>query len=290
MSPTILPGRPQTVGVVIVNWRAPEMTLQAVACVLAQSVAATRIFVVDNGSSDGSVDLLRAAPPFKDGSATLIESERNLGFGGGCNLALRAIAAAGLDFAWLLNNDAEPETDCLCELLRAASAAPVPVGLVGSLLIDPEGDADPHFGSWMHPVTLSCGAIGPASSDERHFSWMTAASLLVAVPALEAVGGFDEGYFMYWEDADLNLRIRKAGFSICGAQGAVVRHHAGTSSSSDTVRRYLWHFASQDRFIASHIPMPQFARLRLRLKFLAKAALDRDGARLGALVRRILGS
>lgn len=278
-----------TVGVVIVNWRASAITLEAVAQVLAQTVSPTRVFVVDNGSGDGSADTLRAAPPFRDGHATLIESPHNLGFGGGCNLALREIAATALDFAWLLNNDAMPAPDCLAQLLSAAASAPAPVGLVGSLLVDPQGEVEPHFGSWMKPLTLACGAIVPGTPDTHRYSWMTAASLLIAGPALKAVGGFDECFFMYWEDADLNLRIRKAGFSISSAPKALVEHHAGTSSSADTVRRYMWHFTSQDRFIAKHLARPQLARLRLRVKFLLKAAFNRDWKRLNALTRATIG-
>ena len=276
------------IAAILVNWRAPAMTLTAVERALEQSLSPDLLYVVDNGSSDGSVDMLRPALSAFGEQVALLENPHNEGFGSGCNLALRQALEAGVDYVWLLNNDAVPAPDCLSRLAAAAAAAPVPVGIVGSLLVDPTGVTPAHFGSWLNPVTLTCGALAPELTHSHRLGWMTAASMLVSVAALRSAGVFDPRFFMYWEDADLNIRIREAGFSIIGAADAIVEHHAGTSSSDIPTQRYLWHFASQDRFLRKHHPIPLAARAALRGKYLLKALIDRDLRRFEALVRASL--
>lgn len=283
--PAVDGGRPRSgVAVVLVNWRAPAMTLRAIDFALAQSRPPDHVFVVDNGSADGSAERLRDALAAQAGRATLIANERNKGFGGGCNPAIAAALAGGYAHIWLLNNDAEPEPDCLAALLRTAETAPGPVGAVGSLLIDPAGHQQPHFGSWMRGAALTCGSVTRPADLDRQYAWCTAASLLLDAQAIEETGGFDEGFFMYWEDADLNMRLRMAGYRLLCTADARVAHDAGTSSASIPVQRYLWHFDSQRRFLRKHHRHPRIAIALLRAKFLLKAVLDRNFARFRAFM------
>lgn len=272
------------VAVALVNWRAAEMTLRAIDGVFGQALLPDHVFVVDNGSGDGSAEVLRAALDRQRDRTTLLVNDRNLGFGGGCNPAIAAALAGRFSHIWLLNNDAFPEPDCLANLLDAAAAAPGRVGAVGSLLIDPSGRQAPHFGSWMRETVLTCGNIERQVDLDHSYAWCTAASLLLDAAAVADVGGFDEAFFMYWEDADLNLRLRDAGYLIVCAPSARVLHKAGSSSASIPVQRYLWHFDSQRRFLRKHHRHPRSAMLWLRAKFLLKAAFDRDLARFRALV------
>jgi GT2 family glycosyltransferase len=277
---------PSRVAVVLLNWRAPEMTLAALGQVMEQSVAPSAVFVVENGSGDRSPDLLAEGVRQYGSAVRLLVNTDNLGFGGGCNTALRAILEDDFDWVWLLNNDAAPEPDCLARLLEAAAAAGEQTGLVGTLLTDPEQTHLPHFGSWLDPVTLICHAVRQPGDVERHrFSWMTAASLLVSTAALRTVGLFDERFFMYWEDADLNMRMRQNGYRIVAAPQARAYHSAGTSSRGLEVRRYVWHFVSQRLWISKHHPAPKAAKGWLVMKYLLKAAADRDFERAKALCR-----
>jgi GT2 family glycosyltransferase len=277
------------IAVVLVNWRAAAMTLRAVDLAFAQSRPPDHVFVVDNGSADGSAERLACGLAAHAGRATLIVNDRNKGFGGGCNPAIEAALTAGYVYLWLLNNDAEPEPDCLAALLRAAEAASEPVGAVGSLLLDPTGRQAPHFGSWMRAASLTCGGVArPADLDHR-YAWCTAASLLLNAQAIKKIGGFDEGFFMYWEDADLNMRLREGGYRLLCAEDARVAHGAGTSSASIPVQRYLWHFDSQRRFLHKHHRHPRVAVPLLRAKFLLKALYDGDGLRFRALISRLRG-
>lgn len=272
------------VAVVLVNWRAADMTLRAIERVFHQTYRPDHVYVVDNGSGDDSIERLRDGLSGYRGSATLIANSQNKGFGGGCNPAIAAALSAGHAYIWLLNNDAEPEAECLAGLLSVATNASSRVGAVGSLLIDPSGRHAPHFGSWMRPGLLTCGSVDKPNDLDQSYSWCTAASLLLDADALTQVGGFDERFFMYWEDADLNLRLRDAGYAILCAPNARVMHDAGTSSAAIPVQRYMWHLASQSLFLRKHHDHPKIATMWLRCKFLLKAAYDRDAKRFISII------
>lgn len=270
------------VSVVIVNWRAPGETLAAVDSLRAQSRGLHRIYVVDNGSGDGSLEQIETVLAEQPDVVVLANAD-NLGFGGGCNRALIEAVRDGSDFVWLLNNDARAAPDCLDALLDAVRGD-AGVGMVGSWLTDPDNPTHDHSGSWMRPWLMSCGAVRTSADLNSHpYSWVTAASVLIRTDALVRTGFFDEDFFMYWEDADLAMRIRAAGYRLAIAPGARVIHSAGTSSASIPVQRYLWHYRSQSLWLRKHHSHPDVARILLRMKFLTKAVVDGDLARFRAL-------
>lgn len=266
------------------------MTLEAVKRALEQTFVPERIYVVDNGSGDNSIELLDSALANFGNHVKFLQNPHNGGFGSGCNPAIRQALNDGMDHIWLLNNDAIPALDCLEHLIETMiTVKSPPIGIVGSLLVDPTGETIAHFGSWMNPITQTCSALAPGIEPaDHHYGWMTAASMLVSAVTLDEIGLFDQEFFMYWEDADLNMRVRQAGFLIVGASSAIVEHHAGTSSSAIPVQRYLWHFASQDRFLKKHHRSPNLARITLRFKYITKALLDRDRRRFFALIKILI--
>lgn len=177
------------------------------------------LLIVDNGSSDGTAAVARAAAP----SARVIETGANLGFAGGCNVGADASRAPLL---LLLNPDAQPAPGAL-DALRAAAAE------------------HPDWGAWQALVTLSGGELINTSGGITHFlgfgwagecdqpvapgrdrevSFASGAALVVRREAWERVGGFDPAYFMYAEDLDLSLRLRLAGYGVGLARAAVVEH------------------------------------------------------------------
>jgi GT2 family glycosyltransferase len=265
---------------VLVNWQQPERTLAAIAALRAQTVRPS-IVVVDNGSGDGSIDRLRAG---LGDDVTLIAQPRNAGFGGGCNPGMRYAIANDADFVWLINNDAVPAPDCLERVL--ASARLEASALIGCRLTDPAHPVNDHAGSVMAADTLSCRAfLDPGAIDDAQFAWLTAASLLIPAATIRQVGGFDENFFMYWEDADYCMRARSAGFRLAVAADALVTHAAGTSSASDTTNRYRWHYQSLRYWLSKHHPKPRRARAVLFARYAMKAIFDRDLRRLQMIVR-----
>lgn len=112
------------------NWNGWRDTLDCLASLREQEYSNLQILVVDNGSTDDSVERIRSAFP----EARLIETGKNIGFPSGCNVELRAALAGSAEFLWLLNNDTVCPPDTLRKLVRRAMASPE-AGLVGTVLL-----------------------------------------------------------------------------------------------------------------------------------------------------------
>lgn len=221
------------IAVILVNWKGVEDTLSCLGSLRQLAGEKPFVIVVENGSGDDSAAKLRAAP----GIDALIESAKNLGFGGGCNLGIARARQAGCRFVWLLNNDANPAPDALGAMLEVARADPG-LGAVGSVIfrdhackiIDCWGGGRVSFLTGQPRQLKAPGA----------FNFLTGASLLLRLDALDAVGGFDERFFLYWEDTDLCFRLRLAGWRLAVAQASHIRHavSASAAKSGRNLTRY----------------------------------------------------
>ena len=264
--------------VVIVNYRTPQLTI---ACLrsLAPEVAAlgcVRVVVTDNASGDGSVERIREALDAQGGSAwaTLMPLDRNGGFAYGNNAAIRPALAsiAPPDYVLLLNPDTEVRPDALRELLRFMDARP-DVGIAGSRLEGPDGSQH-HSCFRFHTVRselnwgLRLGAVSrllrnyvvaaPLADSDQPTDWVAGASMIVRRRVFEDVGLFDEGYFLYYEEADFCLNARRAHWPCWYVDASRVMHIAGGSTGLDDTtarpaRRPRYWFASRRRyFVKNH--------------------------------------
>src|SRR5919202_2676748 len=118
--------------VIVLNWNGGGYTAHCLASLRASTYPNLHIVVVDNGSTDGSPQLI--APLLKAPWGELIQAECNLGFTGGANLGLRLALERGADYAFLLNNDATVAPDCITRLVEAAEQRPE-VGFVGPKIV-----------------------------------------------------------------------------------------------------------------------------------------------------------
>lgn len=194
------------------------------------------VTVVDNGSTDGSLEELR-----KRADIELVESGENLGFSGGNNLALRLALERGRDYAYLLNQDTEVEPRFLVEAVAAAEADPR-AGSIQSLLLLPDGTVN-SAGNAVHFLGLGY-CLGYRESAEKYrgaavhdIPYGSGAGLLVRVAALREVGLLEEGFFMYHEDLDLGWKMRLAGWRNVIAPASVVTHKYEFSRS---ITKYFW--------------------------------------------------
>ncbi len=206
----------------------------------AEGEAHLEVIVADNGSSDGSVEMVRAEFP----AVRLVETGGNVGFGRANNLALRD--ARGRHVC-LLNSDAEALPGALAKTLAFLDAHP-DVGLAGGQLLWPDGRPQT---SWGDDPTLAgvwqeqtfWGAVQTHLTfprrerrDEvlpRDVDQISGAFMVIRRAAWRQVGGFDPAYFMYNEDVDLNVRLRRAGWRVVFLPDVSVRHHLGASSRAD---------------------------------------------------------
>ena len=219
------------VHIVTLNWENEPVTARLLAALRELRYSCRETVVVDNGSADGSADRLAAAFP----EAAVIRSGRNLGFGAGNNLAIRRALEAGADFVWLINNDARPAPDALDALVRAAEAAPR-AGAVGAAIYheDRPGELQAWGGGtvvrWLGWARL---ATRPGAAVE----YITGTSMLLRCAALREAGLFDERFFLYWEDAELCARLRRAGWEMAVAGDAKVWHAASSTTGRNAELR-----------------------------------------------------
>ena len=213
------------IDVVIPTWNGWEM-LERCLVTLANQTAEHTVIVVDNGSSDGTVQRARERFP----AVTLVELPENLGFGRAVN---RGIEAGSAPFVVLVNNDVELDPDFL-ERIVAPLRADEGTGSVAGLLVVPGRERVDSYGIEIDRTLSSfarfAGAPYPSTPlDEEHVAGPSGGAAAYRRRALEEVGTFDENLFAYMEDVDLALRLRAAGWSAAGARDAVGVHLGGAS-------------------------------------------------------------
>ena len=228
------------VAVVIVNYNGGAMLARCLAALAGQTYRDFRTIVVDNASSDGSADGIEA----RHAGVKLVRADGNLGFAAGNNLGLRH--AGDAEWVALLNPDAYAAPDWLENLMRAAEATGFDFFGCRMRLADHphllDGTADIYHVSGLawrrdHGAPVSAGA---AQADEI-FSPCAAAALYRRAD-LEAVGGFDESYFCYFEDVDLAFRLRLRGLRCAYVPEAVVDHvSSGISGRRSDFSTYHGH-------------------------------------------------
>lgn len=285
-SPALAAEKKADVCVIIVNYNAGDFIERCLDAVAAQTLPPRRVIVVDNGSSDGSIERVEQGYP----GIRVLRLGRNTGFAAANN---RAVEQAG-DAAWiaLLNPDAYPGPRWLEALLAAARDHP-DCAAFGSRLLradDPDvidGDGDIYHvagGAWRCHHGVATPQIGDTSAEV--FSPCAAAALYRRDAFLE-VGGFDESYFCYLEDVDLGFRLRLQGHYARQVADAPVLHEGSgvTGAESDFS---LYHI--QRNLIWTYLKnMPLALLLRylpahLLLNLLGLLALVRRGR--GGLVLR----
>jgi GT2 family glycosyltransferase len=263
-------GRPEAprVRIVIVNYNGGAYLGRSVAAALAQDFADFELVVVDNGSTDSSLDAMPADPRL-----AVRRMGKNLGFAAANN---RAAADAAGEFLATLNPDAFPEPGWLAALMRAAARHPG-TAMFGSTQLsdrDPsrlDGAGDAYF-ALGQPWRGGHGRpAGELPGEGETFS-PCAAAALYALDAFRAAGGFDERFFCYCEDVDLGFRLRLAGGRCIQVPDAVVRHVGGSGAgrASDfaryhSARNRIWLFVKDMPAPLLWPLLPGFAALNLAL-------------------------
>jgi GT2 family glycosyltransferase len=226
-----------SVDVVVLNWRTPDMSIEC-ARLAAAALPGAKIYLVDNGSGDGSSQRMRQAMP----DAVIVENDRNLGFGGGFNSGIRA---GQRPFVVILNSDARPVGDAYRMLLEHC-ASDERIGAVTPQTVDGQGRPVPQLVAepppWLlvlgcMPVTwrlVASNVYRPTAGPPQLIDWLP--GLCVTVfrrAALEGIGAFDPDYFLGWEEWDITRRLRAAGWRIAIHTGAEVIHEGHGSTPTN---------------------------------------------------------
>ncbi len=228
--------------------------------------------------------------------ALLLTPGANLGFAAANNLGL---AQCQGEFVVLLNSDTELEDDSLSRGASWMRAHPE-VGALSPRLIGFDGQPQralyrfPTIGRrWRAALRLP---TGPEPTGEAADGWLAGTALMIRREALESVGGgLDDAFFMYWEDADLSMRLRRAGWTLAEFPDGHVKHFGGASGGGlDSARRgdlHAWYVWGEHRWFAKHRPRLESAALWFLdvlevPRKLARAAI-REGRRYEAVQARV---
>jgi GT2 family glycosyltransferase len=243
--------------VLILSWNGETYLPDCLNAVMAQSHAPHEVILVDNASTDGSVELVAANFP----QVRIICNDENLGFAGGMNAGLKE--ATG-DIAVLLNQDTVVREDWLAELVKAMETDKH-IGIAGCKILYPDGQTIQHAGGYLeYPLGLShhygYGELDQGQWDEqREVEYVTGAAMAIQLEVLERIGYLDDDFFpAYFEDADLCLRARQAGYKVVYVPTAALLHHE--SASTETVEQHYYYHRNRLRLLLKHYTLEQFKR------------------------------
>jgi GT2 family glycosyltransferase len=214
--------------VCILNWNGIQDTLICLKSALSQDYPDFRVVVVDNGSTDGSTQILRKF----ESSIDLIENKENLGFTGGCNAAIRHALSKSGDYVWLLNNDCECEHGTLTRLVAYAEEHPE-TGMVSPIITNRRNGEDSFAARRLDLTTgLDYPTANAEEAEKLQAQWPTqimilGTALLVKRTLIEKIGLLDDRFFAYGEDTDFCVRSSQAGFRAACVTTARVYHADG---------------------------------------------------------------
>ncbi len=302
------------VAIVVLNWCKPAETLACLASLARVTYPNARIIVVDNGSGDDSVPLIRQHHP----EVEVLETGANLGYAGGNNVGIRFALEHGADAILILNNDIVVAPDFLEPLLNAALPPAAPAIVTSAVCEMVRRDVLWALGAeidWRDgsPVRLHSGEPYPGWQGAPPFPVGYAAGSAMLAPRCiwEMVGLIEESYFLYYEEADWCMQARRAGFPVLAVPASVVWHEVeaqqGRGSPAVTyymARNALWFLrrnlpARQRRPAMARVAIRehwhmlgdlkngQAARALARLQGLWDFALGRSGPRRGRSLLRM---
>ncbi len=272
--------------VLIVNWNVRDLLRRCLQSVLAPSLPdALEVIVVDNGSTDGSGEMVRTEFP----QVHLIANPDNRGFTAANN---QGLAVARGRYVLLLNPDTEVVGDALTTMVAFADAHP-DVGVVGPQLLNPDGTVQSSRrrfptlmtalfeSTWLQPYAprrlLTRYYVLDRPDDEiQDVDWVTGAALMARREAIEQVGPLDERFFMYSEELDWCRRFRAAGWRVVYLPTARVIHYEGRSSEQVLPARHIHFQTSKVRYFHKyHGPVAaEVLRLVLMGNYLGQIGLE----------------
>jgi GT2 family glycosyltransferase len=265
--------------IIVLNWNGFADTSACLSSLRHLHYSDYEVIVVDNGSTDDSVSQLRNEFSW----ITLIETGKNLGFAAGCNAGIRYALAHGGDFVWLLNNDTKVDSEAL-QALADIARRDSRIGAVGSAIYcmnEPERIQAWGGGYVNFWLGRSRHFLKPISNDQIEF--ITGASMLISRQAIESIGLLDDGFFMYWEDADYCFRLRRKNWKLAVDAQSKIWHKSSSSVGAKSARMDSYFNASALRFFKKHAPVPTYSIWVGGLLRLAKRLILGDWERTRAV-------
>jgi len=232
------------VSIIILNWNGKEDTIECLESLKNITYPNYEILLVDNGSTDGSVECLRKRYP----EIEIIENKKNLGFAEGNNVAIRKAIEREIDYVLLLNNDTIVDPKFLTELVNVAESNPK-AGILGPKIYYYNSKRIQSCGG---NIDLFRGVVSDQNkyrkescknNDVINTEFLSGCAILVKTTVFEDIGLLEASYFAYYEDADLCVRAKSAGYDLLCVQTSIIWHKGSQSSK---VNRYGLYYGTRN--------------------------------------------
>lgn len=274
---------------VVLNWCDEEATADCLSSLQESSYPALSILLVDNGSPDGSGALLHERFP----GVPFLQTGDNLGFTGGNNRGIERALQDGAEFILVLNNDTRVEPGAIATLVETAQGNDS-IGAVAPTVVRMGAPDSVWYGGGAFDTKRGFGmhwnGKGPPAKGPRPVTFFSGCAVLLRREAIADVGGFEESYFMYVEDAELSLRLLRGGWKIIHDPGARIHHRVPARGSEPTPDQIFYRDRNRRRLVREHLG--SIGRLRFGIWFyptravhLVRYAATGDFPRVRALLR-----
>ena len=271
--------------IIILNWNGKADTLACLNSLQKSTYSNQEIIVVDNGSSDDSVEQIKSLYP----SVTLLETGKNLGYAEGNNVGLRYVLEKESDYIFIINNDTIISKNCITELIKSAIRIPNAGILSPLVMYYDEPDVIWYAGTLLDErnYRFSCDADGQhIDTFDRKAPYKTISgagcALMMPTKILSQIGLFHKDYFLYFEEMDLSYRMTKSSYDVVVVPSAKMWHKIGSSfdlhkEHASKIKVYFW---QRNRLLWAKRNLPNLTRWKiycLTLKdLLPKIHINRD--------------
>lgn len=271
---------PARIFAVSINWRSAPATLESVRALLKTgALVEPHVVLIDNGSGDGSAEALAQAFP----QATLLALDHNTGFGPAANRGIQHALAQQADAVLLLNSDAVIADDAIARMMQRLHDDPK-VGVV-SAKIFLQDTQPPRLwkvgGMWHNDNVISIGEgeLDRGQYDAAQLDFVYGCAMLLRADLLRHIGGFDEQFFLYYEDVDLCLRAKAAGYRSVMEPRAQVWHAGSYSTRGQSALKIRYEMISRMQFFRKHLSHADWRRFLWREGRYAASQMVRATAR-----------
>lgn len=246
--------------ILLVNWNGKEVTLECLDSLAQLSYPRFTVVVVDNASTDGSVQAIRERHP----NVVVLEQQTNLRFAGGNNAGIRYALERGTDMICLLNNDTTVDSEFLAPLVTRLQSDQTIGAVAPKIYYYDQPNRIWFAGGEISMWTGTMRHIGIREEDRgqyntsREIDYATGCCILTRREVIEKAGMLDDSFFMYAEDADWCMRVRRAGYRIMYEPQARVWHKLSVTSGGHVSFYKMKHkFISNLRFFFRYATLPQ---------------------------------
>ena len=269
------------VAIIVLNYNGRDCLPGALQSLQGIDYKEKRLIIVDNNSQDGSFEIAKKGFP----TCIFIKNTENLGFAGGMNVGIREAIHLGADYVWLFNNDAEAEPAALRKLVDFLESSPE-AAAASPIITDFSGKEWFVSGKISYVRMRAVHGKRNGADIPYQSEYLSGCALLIRCSAFKSVGLLDERYFLYYEDADISLRLRQSGKKLFVVPAARVSH--GEQSERENAEKIYHLVYSGLIFFREHTPIAIYPWMRCyeflrRMKNQIDLLLFRKNA---AMVRR----